>query len=129
MTENIRPDGDKRSGNDIRATLNGDSTAAPASLVNRTHRIVRERARTQSDRKRQLKSLWIPLAVFSALLIIISTGVWTVLAQNDLSPTGIPDASDQMLVFLVWFFPVSAALLGMVWFRRTRFPSGNESMQ
>ncbi len=104
-------------------------TAAPASLVNRTHRIVRERARTQSDRKRLLKSLWIPLAVCSALLVIISTGIWTALAQNDILPTDIPDASEQMLVFLLWFFPVSAALLAMVWFKKTRPISASESMQ
>ena len=96
-------------------------------MVNRTHRVVRERARTQSDRRRQFKSLLIPLAVFSALLIIISTGVWIALAENDLSPSWILDASDQMLVFALWFFPASAALLGLVWFKRTIMPSGTES--
>ena len=105
------------------------SQGAGASLVNRTHRIVRERAKYQSDRRRRLKSLWIPLAVCSALLLIISTGVWSALAQSDLSPTGIPDASDQMLVFLLWFFPVSAALLALVWFKRTRTPSRSEHRQ
>ena len=107
-------------------SFNGLVTA-PASLVNRTHRVVRERARTQSDRKSRLRSLGIPLAVCSALLIILSTAAWTALAQNDLSPTGIPDASDQMMIFLLWFLPVSAALLALVWFKRTRTPSGSES--
>lgn len=97
-----------------------DHGAASAALVNRTHRVVRERARSQSIRRTRLKSLWIPLAVCAALVLIISTGAWTILAQNDLYPSAIPDASDQMLVFLVWFFPVSAALLAMVWFQRTR---------
>ncbi|GAC1364605.1 MAG: hypothetical protein NVSMB3_13100 [Acidobacteriaceae bacterium] len=103
--------------------------AARASLVNRTHRIVRERARSQSARRSRVKSLWIPLAVCSALLLIISTGVWTILVQNDLSPSAIPDASEQMLVFLVWFLPVSAALLAMVWFKRTRVTSNSESIR
>jgi len=102
------------------------TSMAQAALVNRTHRIVRERAKSQSDRRSRLRSLWIPLAVCSALLLIISSGVWTALAQNDLSPTGIPDASDQMLVFLLWFFPVSASLLALVWFKRARTPSGIE---
>lgn len=97
-----------------------DHGAASAALVNRTHRVVRERARSQSIRRTRLKSLWIPLAVCAALVLIISTGAWTILAQNDMYPSAIPDASDQMLVFLVWFFPVSAALLAMVWFQRTR---------
>ncbi len=101
-----------------------DRHAASAALVNRTHRVVRERARSQSIRRTRLKSLWIPLAVCAALVLIISTGAWTILAQNDLYPSAIPDASDQMLVFLVWFFPVSAALLAMVWFQRTRTRSG-----
>ncbi len=107
----------------------GDHGVAGASLVNRTHRVVRERARSQSIHRTRLKSLWIPLAVCAALVLVISTGAWTILAQNDLSPSAIPDASDQMLVFLVWFFPVSAALLAMVWFKRTRTPSGNESVR
>lgn len=102
------------------------TVVARASLVNRTHRIVRERAVTQSDRRTRLKSLGIPLAICSALLIILSTGAWISLAQNDLSPTGIPDASDQMLVFALWFFPASAALLAMVWFKRTPTPSSSE---
>ncbi len=104
-------------------------TAARASLVNRTHRVIRERARTQTDQRRRLQSLWIPLAVCSALLLIIATGVWAGLAQYEITPTGIPDASDQMLVFLLWFFPVSAALLAMVWFNRARTRSSHESMQ
>ncbi len=107
-------------------TTNGVMTAQSA-LVNRTHRVVRERARIQSDRRSRAKSLWIPLAICSALLLVISTSAWNILAQNDLSPTGIPDASDQMLVFLLWFFPVSAALLAMVWFNRSRTSQGNES--
>lgn len=109
----------------------GESLRAPAaaSLVNRTHRVIRERAKSQIDRRSRFRSLSIPLAICSALLIVISIGAWNALAQTDLSPTGIPDASDQMLVFLLWFFPVSAALLTMVWFKRNRIASGNESAQ
>ena len=100
---------------------------ASAALVNRTHRIVRERATAQTDRNLRLKSLLAPLAVCGALLLILSTAVWMALAQNDVSPTGIPDASAQMLVFLLWFFPVSAAVLGLVWFKRVR-SSGSEAL-
>lgn len=105
-----------------------DHTAARALVVNRTHRIVRERASSLSARRTRANSLWIPLAVCSALLIIISTGAWTVLAQYDLYPSAIPDASAQMLVFLPWFFPVSAAVLAMVWGKRSRTSSGSESL-
>ncbi len=98
--------------------------AARAALVNRTHRVVRERARSQFARQSRIRSLWIPLAVCSALLLIISTGVWTVLAQNELTPNSLPDSSEQMLVFLLWFFPVSAALLALVWSMRAPARSG-----
>ncbi len=114
---------------DGRADVRDVAMAAPASLVNRTHRVVRERARTQSDQRRRLRSLWLPLGICCTLLILLATGAWTVLAQNDLSPTGIPDASNQMLVFFLWFFPVSGALLALVWFRRSWSMPGGESAQ
>ncbi len=105
------------------------SSAARASLVNRTHRVVRERARSQSDWRRRLKSLWIPLAVCCALLIVLAVAGWTILAQNDLTPTDVPDASAQMLVFFLWFLPVSGALLAGVWFRKSQTATGSESPQ
>ncbi len=99
--------------------------AARSAVVNRTHRIVRERARSQSDRRSRAKSLWIPLAVCSSLLIVLAIAGWMILAQADLSPTEIPDAGEQMLVFFLWFLPVSGALLAAAWFRQSH-PSSNE---
>lgn len=104
---------------------NGESmpklnAAARASLVNRTHRVVRERARLMADRRTRIRSLWLPIAVCSGMLVIICTAVWTLLDEYEITPTGIPDASDQFLVLLLWFLPVSMALLSMVWFRRVR---------
>ena len=100
--------------------------AARASIVNRTHRVVRERARSQSDWRLRLKSLWIPLTVCCALLIVLAVAGWILLAQSDLTPTDVPDASEQMLVFFLWFLPVSGALLATVWFSKSRSFSGNE---
>ena len=54
------------------------------------------------------------------MLVIICTAVWTLLDEYEITPTGIPDASGQFLVLLLWFLPVSMALLSMVWFRRVR---------
>ena len=99
---------------------------ARAEVVNRTHRVVRERARTLAVRRQRGRTLWIPLAVCSVLLLIISAAVWNVFDQYEVSPTGIPDASAQMLVLLLWFLPVSALLLVMVWFRRARISGGND---
>lgn len=94
--------------------------AARASVVNRTHRVVRERAAVMAARRSRVRSLWIPIAVSSALLLIISTAVWNVLDQYDLNPNGIPDASNQLFILLLWFLPVSMALLTVILFRRAR---------
>jgi hypothetical protein len=102
-----------------RAAL-GESGAARASVVNRTHRVVRERAKTIAARRSRFRSLWIPLAVCSALLVIICTGVWSALEAYDVTPGGVPDASNQFLVLCLWFLPVSLALLAVVLFHRAR---------
>ena len=96
------------------------SAAARASLVNRTHRVVRERAQAMAARRRNIRSLWLPIAVCSGMLVIICTAVWNLLDEYEIAPDGIPDASYQFLVLLLWLLPVSMALLTMIWFRRIR---------
>jgi hypothetical protein len=102
-----------------RASLN-ESGVARASVVNRTHRVVRERAKTMAARRSRFRSLWSPLAVCSSLLVIICTAVWSALEAYDVTPGGVPDASNQFLVLCLWFLPVSMALLAVVLFHRTR---------
>jgi hypothetical protein len=111
-----------------RSAMAGMNTLARSSTVNRTHRVVRERARAMTARRDRQRSLWVPMAVCSALVLIICTAVWSVLDEYEITPTGVPDSSDQFLVLALWFFPVSMALLAMVWFRRTRKQSGREAM-
>jgi hypothetical protein len=91
---------------------------AQASLVNRTRRVVRERAKQMSTRREKLRSLWVPLMVCASMLVILMTAVWTLLDEYELNPVGMPDASDQYMVLLFWFLPASAALMAMVGFRR-----------
>ncbi|MDQ2835384.1 MAG: hypothetical protein M3Y50_16910 [Acidobacteriota bacterium] len=93
---------------------------ARVAAVNRTHRVVRERARALAASRSRLRSLWIPISVCSALLTILGTAVWSVLAQYDGASNGLPDASNQFLVLCLWFFPVSMALLAIVLFHRSR---------
>lgn len=93
---------------------------ARASVVNRTHRVVRERANTIAAQRSRARSLWIPLAVCSSLLLIICTAVWSALEAYDVTPGGVPDASNQFLVLCLWFLPVSMALLAVVLFQRAR---------
>jgi hypothetical protein len=90
------------------------------SVVNRTHRVVRERAKTIAARRSRVRSLWIPMAVCSSLLVIICTAVWTALDQYDVTPSGVPDAGNQFLVLCLWFLPVSMALLAVILFHRVR---------
>jgi hypothetical protein len=103
-----------------RAALNDANVPARASVVNRTHRVVRERAKTIAARRSRVRSLWIPMAVCSSLLVIICTAVWSALDQYEVTPTGVPDASNQFLVLCLWFLPVSMALLAVVLFQRAR---------
>lgn len=107
----------------------GLNTSARASVVNRTHRVVRERAVVLAARRDHVRSLCIPIAVFSSILVIICTTVWNGLDEYDVNPIGVPDASNQFLVFLLWFFPLSMALLAVVLFRRTRKRVDNEVAQ
>ncbi len=103
------------------------SIAASASSVNRTHRLVRERARTLQQRRSMMRSLWLPLTVCSGLVLLLCAAVWTVLDQYDLEPTGMPDPSQQMIVLLMWCLPLSAILLAVVWFRHTGSRSENQT--
>lgn len=112
-----------------RAAFPEMNMSARASTVNRTHRIVRERAKVLQARRSRVRSLWIPLTMCSALLLMICYAVWTVLDGYELTPMGVPSSSDQFLVLLLWFFPVSMALLVTVLFRRMRKNSGDEAMR
>jgi hypothetical protein len=104
-----------------RAALGDQYVPARASVVNRTHRVVRERATTMAARRDKFRSLWIPLAVCSSLLVIICTAVWSALEAYDVTPDGgVPEAGNQFLILCLWFLPVSMALLAVVLFHRAR---------
>lgn len=93
-------------------------TAASASLVNRTHRIVRERAVTIQAQKTKVRSLLIPLTVSAALLLAVVCAAWIMLDEYDVTPVGLPDASNQIFVMMLWCLPISAIALAVVAFRR-----------
>jgi uncharacterized BrkB/YihY/UPF0761 family membrane protein len=100
---------------------------ARASVVNRAHRVVRAQALVMREQKQRSRSLWVPLGIFSMLLIGLSYAVWALLeGYDELAPNGVPDASDQMFLLLLWSLPVTAVLLGLVWFQRERSRSNNE---
>ncbi|HKO20365.1 MAG TPA: hypothetical protein VJU82_15920 [Acidobacteriaceae bacterium] len=106
--------------------------AASATVVNRTHRVVRQRAQVLKARRSRVRSLMVPLVLCSALLILTIAAVWTGLyeyqgaadALQDVSST-IAAATDkpmdnEFLVTLFWFVPVTLAMLGTVWVTRSR---------
>ncbi len=94
------------------------STMASAAIVNRTHRVIRERAKSIEARKQAFRSLWIPLTISSGLLVVLICAIWSILDQYELTPTGLPDANQQMLVLMMWCLPLSVVLLAVLWLRR-----------
>ncbi|MBW4039187.1 MAG: hypothetical protein HIU91_09990 [Acidobacteria bacterium] len=99
---------------------------ARARVVNRTRRVVRQQALTMQEQRRRSRSLWVPLAIVSVLLLAICYAFWSVLDGYELTPNGIPDASDQLMILLVWFLPVTAFVLGAVWVKRGRGRAGSD---
>ena len=112
---------------DVSSMVTDLSAAARASMVNRTHRIVRERANSLNARRDLVRSLWFPMAVSSAMLVILCSTVWSVFEQYEAVPSGVPESGDQSFVLLLWFLPISVTVLAAVWFRRVRGGSGEDA--
>jgi TRAP-type C4-dicarboxylate transport system permease small subunit len=106
----------------------GVALGARACVVNRTHRVVRERAKVMQARRSRARSLMAPLAICSVLLILTCFAIWTGMyqyqateaVQTDITGLATTDASNHFLVVLLWFVPVSFALLAAVLYRRRR---------
>lgn len=99
---------------------------ARAPIVNRTRRVVREEALNLREQRLRRRSLWAPVLICSSLLMLICYAVWGLLDGLDVTPTSVPDASDQVLLLLLWLLPVTAFVLGLVWIRRERNRAGGE---
>ena len=113
------------SGHELLRAVRLDGNAR-AQVVNRTHRVVREQALEMREMRSRTRSLWVPVIISSCLLMIICYAVWGMMDGYDLTPTGIPDASDQMMVLLLWSLPLTAFVLGLVWIRRGRNRANRE---
>ncbi len=103
---------------------------ARAAIVNRTHRIVRERAVQMQQRKRRFRDLAIPFVICSVVMWMIAHAVLTV-ADDHLD--GILDGLVKLLQgdgadagsafrLVVWFLPLSALTAAIVLLRRARAP-------
>src|SRR4051812_21180414 len=78
-------------------------------VVNRTHRVVRQRAKVIKARRSHVRSLMLPLVVCSALLILSTVAVWSGLyetqaaaeAMQDVAALTNWDFNDEFLVVLL----------------------------
>lgn len=111
------------------ATFERTAAAVRGCVVNRTHRVVRQRAKVMQERRSRVRSLMVPLAICSALLLLAAVAVWSGLYQYQASEAAeavqadvaaLADANNQFMVVFLWFVPVSLALLAAVWVRRGR---------
>ena len=118
----------------------GENTAAVVrgDVVNRTHRVVRQRAQVMQARRSKVRGLMAPLIVCSVWLILSAIAVWSGLyqyqaseaaekVQADVAALAASDANNHFLVVLLWFVPVSIALLTAVWVRRVRNGADREA--
>jgi len=102
------------------------NATASAAMVNRTHRVVRERARNLQERRTKIRSLWIPLTVSASMLAVLVVAIWTAFEEYEVSPAGLPDASET-LVLMAWSLPITAMVLAVVWFRRSSAGAGSKT--
>jgi hypothetical protein len=130
-TSRISREEDLRIAQAMQNTMPAQTGGARAVVVNRTHRIVRDQALAMRERKQQSRDLMAPFAIFSVLMLVSCYAIWAILDAYDLTPNGVPDASDQLSILLLWSLPATALVLGLVWFKRgrTRAGSHNEVQQ
>jgi hypothetical protein len=110
-------------------TSNLAAANARAAIVNRTHRVIRERATAMQARKRTVRDLMVPVVICSALLLGIATAVWAVADEGLAGWEGGMwkrvmelggDAGNSISILLVWFLPVSIITAAIVLLRRNR---------
>ena len=111
-----------------RTVTAGMNAAASAAMVNRTHRVVRERAQKLQTQRSKVRSLWIPLGMSTALLATLACALWTAFEDYEGSTAGLPNTSG-MVVMLVWSVPISAMVLAVLWSRRANTGSENERVR
>ncbi len=126
------------SANFARTALRSVPAVAHSGVVNRTHRVIRERAKVMQQKRKRERSLMVPLIICSSLLILSILAVWTGLyqyqaveaaevVQADVTALATTD-NNQLLVILLWFVPVSVAFLITVWVRRSRNNADDEAL-
>lgn len=112
--------------NPLSPSINGkDQDPVRGSVIGRTHRVVRERARDLQVRRSRNRSLLLPVLVASSLIIILVSAFWVILDEYEIAPVG--DSRFQLPILLIWFLPVTGALLIVALLRRFRTRAGEET--
>ena len=116
-----------------RTAVRAVPVSARGAVVNRTHRVVRERARAMQERRNRARSLMAPLMICSVLLILSALAVWTGMYQYqaveaDVTALAAADLGNHALVALLWFVPVSLALFAAIFVRRSRKSREDEAL-
>jgi hypothetical protein len=119
-----------------RMALGSVDMTARAGVVNRTHRVVRQRAKAMQARRSRARGLLVPMIICSALLLLMVFAMWSGLYQNpaiadllqtDVAALAAMDASNHYMVALLWFVPAGLAVLATVLYRRTREYAGDKA--
>ncbi|MEO6804499.1 MAG: hypothetical protein ABI197_14800, partial [Granulicella sp.] len=98
-----------------RSVMANMNSGARATSVNRTHRVIRERALAMREDRSRMRGMLLPLLVCSALLILFYSASWLLLDQYEVI-TGVPLDGHRWFLLLLWFLPASVALVAMIWF-------------
>lgn len=110
------------------------STAARAAIVNRTHRVVRERAMEMRQRNKSRRELVLPLLICSAVLLLVCYAGWVVASGTGFGVVGseleeqagklftgqTTDTGSPLFLLLLWFLPITVATVAAVYLRRKR---------
>ncbi|WP_419804459.1 hypothetical protein [Terriglobus sp.] len=110
------------------------SSAARAAIVNRTHRVVRERAMEMQQRNKSRRELVLPLLICSAVLLLVCYAGWVVASGTGFVAVGSEieqeagklftgqtmDTGSPAFLLLLWFLPVTVATVAVVYLRRKR---------
>ncbi len=110
------------------------SAAARAAIVNRTHRVVRERAMNMRQRNKSHRELVLPLLICSAVLLLVCYAGWVVASGTGFGAVGSEieqeagklftgqtmDTGSPAFLLLLWFLPITVVTVAVVHLRRKR---------
>ena len=96
------------------------------SVSNRTHRVIRERARTMQAQRTRNRALLAPLLVASSLVVILVLSAWLMFDEYEIGNVNPSEARFHLPILLIWFLPVTCAVLILALVRRLRSRSSHQ---